>query len=292
MSTAQARAEARRKAILSRGTDRLSKLTSSARGEDATYINTGVWYPSPFGERFDKFLRIESSITSKTVAVNTFVGEDPGRGSSEPPLLSAGGPPQPLQRAVSEDPNMELLNALMDAQQQRPGIPGSTTTFSDASSPFPVPTKPQSKLQKFLPLIHIISVWCLFAFFAIWKEPIVYSEHPLWQGKADSFWARWARLSPQSSRTPGETWQVQPVVRPYDFLLSIRILTLPQPFWGALATLELVLFSFRIFSGFVRGFSQNSSYDLAHINRRTRYPRPRCCRWLCRCSPHRCVPPC
>jgi hypothetical protein len=33
---AATRAEARRKAILSRGTDRLAKLTTLARGEDAT----------------------------------------------------------------------------------------------------------------------------------------------------------------------------------------------------------------------------------------------------------------
>lgn len=38
MSTAAARAEARRKAILSRGTDRLAKLTTSARGEDAPIL--------------------------------------------------------------------------------------------------------------------------------------------------------------------------------------------------------------------------------------------------------------
>lgn len=181
------------------------------------------------------------------------VGSD--RRSSEPPLLSARGPPQPPQRAVSEDPNIDLLNALMAAQQQRSGTPGSTTAFSDASPPFPVATKPRSKLQKLLPLIHVGSVWCLFAFFALWKEPTVHTKNPLWQGQENSFWARWARLSPQSSTTPGETWQVQPMVRLYHDLLSVQILTLPQPFWGALATLELILFSFRIFSGFVRHFS-------------------------------------
>lgn len=43
MSSAAARAEARRKAILSRGTDRLSKLTSSARGEDnPVYLHNGM----------------------------------------------------------------------------------------------------------------------------------------------------------------------------------------------------------------------------------------------------------
>jgi GET complex subunit GET2 len=217
------------------------------------------------------------------------VGSD--RGSSEPPLLSAGGPPQPKQRAVSEGPNMDLLDALMAAQQQRPGTPGSTTAFSDASA-FPAATKPQSKLQKLLPLIHVVSVWCLFAFFTVWREPSVHSENSPWQGKENSFWARWARLSPQSSRTPGETWQVQPVVRLHHVLTSIRMLTSPQPFWGALATLELILFSFRIFSGFVRRFSRKIPTICLTLNRRTRYLRPHYCRWPCQHFLHRCVPLC
>lgn len=152
---------------------------------------------------------------------------------------------------------MDLLDALMAAQQQqRPGTPGSTSAFSDAPSPFPVTPKPQSKLQKLLPLIHVISVWCLFVFFVVWREPTVHSENSPWHSEENSFWARWARLSPQSSRASGEAWQVQPVVCLYHVLVSVSTLTLPQPFWGALATLELVLFSFRVFSGFVRCFSR------------------------------------
>ena len=135
------------------------------------------------------------------------------RGSSEPPLLSAGSPSQPAQRAGSEEPSMDLLNALMAAQQQRPGSPGSAAPFSGASSVFPPAPKPRSKLQKLLPLIHLISVWFLFAFFAAWREPTVYGENSTWQGEGNSFWARWARLSPKSSRTEGERWEVQPVVR-------------------------------------------------------------------------------
>ena len=42
MSTAAERAAARRKAILNRGNDRLAKLTTSARGEDATYLRDGI----------------------------------------------------------------------------------------------------------------------------------------------------------------------------------------------------------------------------------------------------------
>lgn len=135
------------------------------------------------------------------------------RGSSEP-LLSASGPSQPAERAGSEEPNMDFLNALIAAQQQRPGSQGSTTAFSDTSSAFPVAPKPRSRLQKLLPLIHVISVWFLFAFFAAWREPEVHSENSTWQNGENSFWARWARLSPQSIRTQGEAWQVQPVVRP------------------------------------------------------------------------------
>ena len=141
------------------------------------------------------------------------LGAEFNRGSSEPPLLSAGGPSQPTQRAGSEGPNMDLLNALTAAQQQRSGSPDSTTAFSDASSPFPAAPKPRSKLQKLLPLIHVILVWCLFAFFVAWREPTVQGENSPWQGEESSFWARWARLSPQSIRTQGETRQVQPVVR-------------------------------------------------------------------------------
>ena len=40
--SAAAKAEARRKAILSRGSDRLSKLTTSARGDDAPqFVHNG-----------------------------------------------------------------------------------------------------------------------------------------------------------------------------------------------------------------------------------------------------------
>ncbi len=40
--SAAAKAEARRKAILSRGSDRLSKLTTSARGDDAPqFVHAG-----------------------------------------------------------------------------------------------------------------------------------------------------------------------------------------------------------------------------------------------------------
>ena len=44
MSSAAERAKARREALLNRGTDRLAKLTTTARGEDATYLSHGECY--------------------------------------------------------------------------------------------------------------------------------------------------------------------------------------------------------------------------------------------------------
>ena len=45
--SAKARAEARRKAILARGGDRLARITTSARGEDgASYMHDGTSPPA------------------------------------------------------------------------------------------------------------------------------------------------------------------------------------------------------------------------------------------------------
>jgi hypothetical protein len=45
MSSATERAEARRKAILARRGDRLAKLTTTARGDEAVFLNDGVYRP-------------------------------------------------------------------------------------------------------------------------------------------------------------------------------------------------------------------------------------------------------
>lgn len=43
MSSAAERAEARRKAILAKRGDRLAKLTTTARGDEAAFLNDGVY---------------------------------------------------------------------------------------------------------------------------------------------------------------------------------------------------------------------------------------------------------
>lgn len=55
--SATARAEARRKAILGRGTDRLSKLTTTARGEDApAYLNAGGCFDLAYHGQYQYFV--------------------------------------------------------------------------------------------------------------------------------------------------------------------------------------------------------------------------------------------
>ncbi|KAH8111427.1 hypothetical protein DFH11DRAFT_1729368 [Phellopilus nigrolimitatus] len=101
MSSPAARAEARRKAILSRGSDRLSKLTSSARGEDhPAYMNT-------------------DSLAQKAPTTETFLGEEtimptpPARASPAPNPNSNQANPS----AWSAEQQQEFLRALMAAPE-------------------------------------------------------------------------------------------------------------------------------------------------------------------------------
>jgi len=253
MATATARAEARRKAILSRGTDRLSKLTSSARGEEGTtYINT----QAPVADQ-------------PTVA--TFIGDDPPElPLPNPPPKRQSEPPSPVDPSVwsenqqaefmralgmgaavgnpnfalppsaasafnqntNGEPNIDFLNALM--QQSGPPSPGGSSLFSSTSTAtFPAVQKPKTLLQKLLPMVHILSVWLLFGFFVLWREPTLHSVSVPWQSDSPGgIWRRWAWLASETGGKEG-VWSVQNL-----------------PFMWAFITLELILFSFRVLSGF------------------------------------------
>jgi len=110
---------------------------------------------------------------------------------------------------------LDLMNALMAAQQQRPGSPSSTTAFSDTLSGLPTPPKPSIKSAKTSAAdahyIGLVSVCVL----CRWREPTVHSENSTWQSEENSLWVRWARLSSQSSKPQEKTWQVQSVVCAY-----------------------------------------------------------------------------
>ncbi|GLB36710.1 hypothetical protein LshimejAT787_0309970 [Lyophyllum shimeji] len=278
--SAQARAEARRKAILSRGSDRLAKLTTSARGSDPAYFHDDPPLPR---------------VTSGTKA---FVGEEsimppppdlpspspsPRPSRTTPPTAptssstGAGfGPGVTPDPAVwSEQQQQQFMQALMAANslsRSPESLPGLTPTDVDPTLPpldnplaamlfpqgdnaFPpgagagaagkapaaaaaaVDPPPPTRLQKLMPFVHLISMWCLLAYFVLYKEPQAYLEAG---GSVEAthgagLWRRWAELGRSS-----------PVVADGARFLKVQVV----PFFWAFTTLQIVLHSVRIFSGF------------------------------------------
>ncbi|KAJ8088920.1 hypothetical protein PM082_014166 [Marasmius tenuissimus] len=296
MSAAE-KAAARRKAILSRGNDRLAKLTTSARGEDAP-----------------AYRRDESPpVASHSSNVRNFVGEEsimptpPARASPSPapsPLSQSQNHSSPSSSFTAPDPSVwseeqqqQLLQALMGGfgggmamggpNSSSPGqptigeVPGApqippsladnplaAMLFGAAGGqganggmpPFPPPgmglgkgapsnggagtqvqTKKRSKFQKLMPLVHMVAIWALLAYFVVVREP---EAHASVRGEAASLgsridwtglWRRWADLAHKS---PQATIQTQG--------WTIAVL----PFFWAFMTLQIALHSTRIFYGF------------------------------------------
>jgi hypothetical protein len=51
---------------------------------------------------------------------------------------------------------------------------------------------PPTKLQRLMPFVHLVMMWCLLAYFVVWEEPRVYKERLL-DGEF-GVWRRWAEL--------------------------------------------------------------------------------------------------
>ncbi|CCM06486.1 uncharacterized protein FIBRA_08755 [Fibroporia radiculosa] len=232
--SAAARAEARRKAILSRGGDRLAKLTSSARGEDApaymhddpplaplpdrptleTFVGEQTIFPTP-----PPFSRT-SPRPPRSQPANT------GNGMQQPlppqeqfrqlqEALASGGP-FPSMSPSENDP----LAALMSTMSQPGGMSGMPSQKAAV-------IKPKTRLQRLMPFIHLLASWILLAYFVIWKEPDDYNRRTH-GSQPENAWRRWAELGWKDA---GDTWGVQPV-----------------PFFWAFTTLAIVLHSWRMFS--------------------------------------------
>ncbi|ETW87757.1 hypothetical protein HETIRDRAFT_438103, partial [Heterobasidion irregulare TC 32-1] len=251
MSTATARAEARRKAILNRGADRLSKLTTSARGEDApAFVHDDPPLPSlPLTPRpnLDSFLGEDSPrpptaasrSSSRTIpdphtspfgaAALSSTPPDPSvwseqqqqqllralLGSTEPPLSSDDAPPL-------DDPLLTLVSSLAKGVPNGPG--------SDPALPsFPM-EQPKSRVERFMPIVHVVAMWCLVAFFVIWQEPQAFYAQTSSVVLQGGLMRRWASLG--KSPVSADIWTVQAV-----------------PFFWAFVSLEIMLHSLRIFSG-------------------------------------------
>ncbi|KAG6916922.1 hypothetical protein DXG01_004683 [Tephrocybe rancida] len=262
--SATARAEARRKAILSRGSDRLAKLTTSARGDDPAYMHDDPPVPT--------IPRPSQNSVGEESAMPT-----PSNHSSSSPhataepmnpfaAFGAGGMPDPS--VWSEQQQQQLLQAIMMGNRSPESLPGLTPTDVDPSlppmdnpfaamlsgggafPPFPgvgvggaagkAPAAetpgPPTRLQRLMPFVHLVTMWCLLAYFVLYMEPKVHAEisENLDKLGAGGLWRRWAELGRASGLA--------------EVALILRIQVLP--FFWAFTTLQIVLHSVRIFSGF------------------------------------------
>ncbi|KAG9310382.1 hypothetical protein JVU11DRAFT_9517 [Chiua virens] len=136
---------------------------------------------------------------------------------------SQPSPPPPSAVPPGEDPLANMMAQLAKMSPPQGGGPAGKVPVPPASP------KPPTHLQKWMPLLHLVCMWSLLAFFVLWKEPQVFVEKTA--GAVDvAFWKRWPKLVTQG--TLEGVWGVQVV-----------------PFFWAFMTLQVMLHSLRIFSG-------------------------------------------
>lgn len=258
MSSPAARAEARKKAILGRSGDRLAKLTTSARGEDApAYVRSGELICTAL-----LFFWPDVVVDAPRRESDAFVGEemsmppplppkDTPRPSPSPPAFMA----QPNPSVWSDDQQRQFMQALMGgalnpaafpqpqssappsfppppaagdplanmmAQLARMNPPQGGTAAGKAPAP-PASPKPPTRLQKWMSLLHLVCMWCLLAFFVLWKEPQVFVEKSASTVEV-AFWKRWPKLVTQG--TLEGVWGVQFVVSGLGLVWMSRSLRL------------------------------------------------------------------
>jgi len=77
--------------------------------------------------------------------------------------------------------------------------------------------KPKTKLQKALPLLHLIAMWCLLAYFVLWAEPKAYRDATSEDLRmtAVGLFKRWAELGTRSPLLSNamQTFRIHIVVR-------------------------------------------------------------------------------
>jgi len=257
--SAAAKAEARRKAILSRGNDRLSRLTTSARGDDAPQFVHTVDPPPPSSApqgNLASFIgedpvpsplvsdqpprRVPDPHTSSPLGIPAGLGSappDPSAWSNEQQqqFLQAlfSGPPHSQSRSLdanaSDKSNATLddpLLALMSTFGVQAGVGQNTEGISRTVTE----SKPKTAIPKLLPLLHVISVWGLVAVFIFWREPEAFRAHSV-VVPSGNIWPRWARLAHDTAEQ--SAWGIEIV-----------------PFFWAFVSLELALNSTRIFFDF------------------------------------------
>ena len=124
-----------------------------------------------------------------------------------------GGPPpsEPLpfnlnapvsNSAVPDDPLIALMTSL--------GVDPDIGQGAGAASQSKPEAKPKSVIQKLLPILHVIAVWALIAFFIFWREPEAFRARNSAVVSTGNIWNRWARLT--SGPAEQSSWGIEIVV--------------------------------------------------------------------------------
>lgn len=235
MSSPAARAEARRKAILSRGSDRLAKLTTSGRGEDApAYKHADP--PLPKLSSLSNFVGDETPVIPPPP--QNFDAPDPSVWSDEQqqqlmqalmmgrmpsnvrPDASASakeGTPPPMP-SLEENPFLAQLMAATGGGDGGAGLGMGMNPMMGMNGPGPtaaVVRKPRTLVQKLLPVVHLVAMWLLLAYFVMFHEPKLHEAvGGLMDEQKDKVMNRWAALVKEVAR-------VQVVVRCLSFPFPI-----------------------------------------------------------------------
>ena len=121
---------------------------------------------------------------------------------------SLGGPRLPNVNApvtnspVPDDPLMTLMSSL--------GAEAGIGQRAGAASQARAEEKPKTLIQKLLPILHVIAVWALVAFFIFWREPEAFRARNSAVVSTGDIWNRWARLA--SGPAEQSTWGIEIVV--------------------------------------------------------------------------------
>jgi hypothetical protein len=230
---AAARSEARRRAILARGNDRLAKLTASARGEDATtYMHDGdVDCTTSTIFRSDERLafRTDQRDSGSFPGLSAFIGEESDMQVPSRPAPIVDSSPW------SEEQQKQFLEALMGAStpsfQPRAlhsaNVVNDSSTRTESDPLTSLMSKSQTVLsvnslvnelgvtapmrrRKLLPLIHLVTIWVLVAYFVFFQEPKAFQTHGT--TVAGGQWRRWAKLGSASAKAI-DFLEIQVVVR-------------------------------------------------------------------------------
>jgi len=201
MSSPKERSEARRKALLSRGNDRLKKLTSSARGEDAP-----------------QFLHDDPPLVAP---LKSFIGE------STPEPAQTPSPAPSLLPAAGTDWSPEELRRAMESLGTLPGLPPTST--------LPQPPRPNrlgalhkhksassTLLQRLSPLLSLLVPLTILLYFVTLHEPTLYNS--LARIGNDHWSVRWSSLA---SFRGSQRMQRSEVVHPVPFFttfISVQLL--------------------------------------------------------------------